>query len=117
MALEQLLENAAAYNDADEPRVRLGVEADDGRVTIRVADNGPGIPEEERSVVTGQEETPLSHSSGLGLWLVSWVAEASGGELRFEENEPRGSIVAFDLPLPGSQDETTAADAPQPQVD
>jgi len=117
MALEQLLENAAAYNDADEPTVRLGIEAGDERVRIRVADNGPGIPEEERSVVTGQEETPLSHSSGLGLWLVSWVAEASGGELRFEENEPRGSIVAFDLPLPGSQDETTAADAPQPQVD
>lgn len=111
MALEQLLENAAAYNDADEPTVRLAVEVDDGRVTVRVADNGPGIPEDERSVVTGREETPLTHGSGLGLWLVSWVAEASGGELRFAENEPRGSVVAFDLPLSGSRERTAVADA------
>lgn len=112
MALEQLVENAAAYNDADEPIVRLGVATVDGRVTVRVADNGPGIPEDERSVVTGQEETPLTHGSGLGLWLVSWVAEASGGKLEFAENEPRGSVVTFDLPLPGSQQRTAVADAP-----
>ncbi len=47
----------------------------------------------------GGEESPRSHGSGLGLWLTSWVVEASSGELRFAENEPRGSVVRFDLPV------------------
>jgi signal transduction histidine kinase len=103
-AVEHLIENAAGYNDADEPRVSAEVRTVEGHVTIRVTDNGPGIPEEERAVVTDGEETPLVHGSGLGLWLVSWVAEASGGDLRFAENDPRGSVVTFDLPVAADTD-------------
>ena len=42
-------------------------------------------------------ETPLQHGSGLGFWLVHWIVTASGGELRFEENDPRGSVVTLCL--------------------
>lgn len=97
-AVEHVVENAAEYNDADEPTVEVSVVEAAGQVTVRVADNGPGIPEQERQVVQGGQETPLVHGSGVGLWVVSWVATASGGELAFTENAPRGSVVTLELP-------------------
>lgn len=34
---------------------------------------------------------------GLGLWLVNWIVETSGGRVRFEENDPSGSVVRLRL--------------------
>ncbi|PYZ02701.1 hypothetical protein C8039_04105 [Halogeometricum sp. wsp3] len=42
---------------------------DDDRRTIRIEDDGPGLPETEREVLTTRTETPLTHSAGMGLWL------------------------------------------------
>ncbi|AZH26218.1 sensor histidine kinase [Haloplanus aerogenes] len=100
-AVGNLLDNAIKHNDAERPSVRITAEATDGAapyVHIRVADNGPGIPETEREVLRKGTETPLEHGSGLGLWLVYWIATMSGGEVTFEANEPRGSVVTLALP-------------------
>ena len=64
---------------------------------MAVADNGPGIPESERRVFTEGTETPLSHGSGLGLWLTEWIVTRSNGHLCFEENDPRGTVVRVRL--------------------
>jgi signal transduction histidine kinase len=105
-ALESVVENACEHNEHPEPRVRVTADgSDDGdRVRLRVADNGPGIPEYERRVLEAGEETPLEHSTGLDLWLVYWVVALSGGELAFEENDPRGTVVTIALPTPGATD-------------
>lgn len=95
--IENLIENAIEHNDADEPRVTAQVDPEGDTVRIEVADNGPGIPEMERAVLTSGQETPLEHGSGLGLWLVYWVVTAAGGDLSFAENEPRGSVVTVEL--------------------
>jgi signal transduction histidine kinase len=106
VAVENVCENAVEHNDGSDPEVAISVEnvADDGDqwVRITVADDGPGIPEYERTVLTEGEETALEHGSGLGLWLVHWVVERSGGRLSFDENEPRGSVVRMDLKPPDS---------------
>lgn len=68
---------------------------DGGRVRIVVADNGPGISDYEREVVTGDRETALEHGSGIGLWLSRWLVEHSGGTLDFGGNEPRGTVVTL----------------------
>jgi signal transduction histidine kinase len=96
--LGHLVENAAGYNDAAEPVVDVDVSSEGEGVTVRVSDNGPGIPAAERAVVTEGRETQLTHGSGLGLWLVAWTVDACDGDLRFAENEPRGSVVVVDLP-------------------
>ena len=90
-ALRCLIENAAMHNDADRPRVWATVLEDGDGVTLSVADDGPGIPDHELAVLDTNEETPLSHGSGVGLWLVTWAADSVGAELTFE-TERGGSI-------------------------
>jgi signal transduction histidine kinase len=68
----------------------------DDRVTVRVEDDGPGIPDDELGVVTEGEETPLKHGSGLGLWIVQWGCRWLGPDPEFEVTE-KGTTVRFRL--------------------
>ena len=74
---------------------------DEGRVLIEVADNGPGIPAEDRTRVLERfvrlEKSRTEPGSGLGLSLVAAVARLHKGELRIEDNAP-GVRAVIDLP-------------------
>ena len=76
---------------------------------VRVADDGPSIPETEIDVLREDVETSSTfHGTGVGLWVMQWCVESLGGELSFEENEPRGNVVSIALPKaagPPSADE------------
>ncbi|WP_154018426.1 sensor histidine kinase [Halolamina rubra] len=97
-ALSNLLENAVEHNECDEPWVRVDAERNGDRAWLRVVDDGPGLPEEEREVLRRETETPLKHSRGLGLWLASWSARAAGGELAVESSGPDGTTVRIEFP-------------------
>ncbi len=96
-AITELLGNAVEYA-GDEVAVTVS-DRSDGGVRIAVADDGPGIPDAEWSVVAGDREiTQLQHASGLGLWLAKWVADRHGGDLELVSTGPDGTTVAIDLP-------------------
>ncbi|WP_290814463.1 PAS domain S-box protein [Halovivax sp.] len=100
-AIFHVVENAAEHTDRSDPEIEISLDpsAEDEDVVLRVADDGPGIPDEERALLEEEREiTQLRHASGLGLWLVDWVVTQSGGELAFAENEPRGTVVELQLP-------------------
>jgi signal transduction histidine kinase len=103
-AVVNLIENAIKFNPG-RPTVEIRGRSGDGYIGIEVADNGPGIPPEEREKIfrkfyqieesfTGQVE-----GAGLGLALVKRVAEAHGGFAGVESELGRGS--RFILMLPG----------------
>lgn len=100
LALENLFENSCEHNSKSDPELSVSITDLDGdsqeRVRIEIADNGPGIPEQERRVIDQGQETALEHGSGLGLWLVYWTIAQSEGELRFLNTEP-GTVVQIDL--------------------
>ena len=98
-ALEHLIDNAVDHSDRATPSVRIAAErVGDGWVDVEIRDDGPGIPLAERDVLTGDREiTQLEHGSGLGLWLVNWIVTALGGDVRFDDNDPRGSVVTVRL--------------------
>ena len=64
---------------------------------LRVADNGPGIPENERQAVLRRfyrlERSRTTPGSGLGLSLVAAIAELHRAELSLEDNHPGLSVV------------------------
>jgi PAS domain S-box-containing protein len=94
-ALEELIRNACEHA-GDAPTVTVAVR--DGRTTasVTVADDGPGIPAPERRIVGAGPETDLEHGSGMGLWLVYWTVETSGGDLQFDGDD--GAAVRMTLP-------------------
>jgi PAS domain S-box-containing protein len=101
-ALSELLSNAVDHSDQNEPYVDVSVTETATGVRVRIADDGPGIPKDEQQAFTDTTETPTDHAIGMGLWLVRWAIDSAGGELDYEEADPRGSIVTVRLPSNGS---------------
>ncbi len=97
LALTELVENSVEYG-GDGVHVRVATDRAGGRVELCVDDDGPGIPDYERTVVDESSEiTQLEHGSGLGLWIARWVAESCGGRLRFAESDLGGTAVVLSL--------------------
>lgn len=110
IALENLIENAVQHHHRDDPWVEVRVDANDDRVVLEVADDGPGIPEHELDVLERGEETPLLHGSGAGLWLVDWIVRRSDGELSFDRRDGT-TIVRIELrPATWDEEETPRAE-------
>lgn len=96
-AIEELLSNVVSHSGPD-PIARVSVTTTDETVTLRIADNGPGIHPDEAAVVTGSQEiTPLQHSSGLGLWIVNWIVRRHDGSLSIPDTET-GTTIEITLP-------------------
>jgi|GEM_PF-1954926 len=110
-AFENVLENAVQHNDAADPSVSIDVSLPDGeadRVTVRIADNGPGLPPVERQVLRTAAETQLTHSTGLGLWLTNWIVRGSSGRIDVDCTAG-GTTVVVELPAatPATHSSTT----------
>lgn len=101
-ALFELIENAVIHSENPSPTVDVAVTFEDDVVAVHVVDDGPGLPEVERAVLTDMqlEEEDLFHGSGLGLWFVYWVVQRSRGVIKIEENATTGSHVTVELPRP-----------------
>ena len=103
-AMVNLLENAVKYakpEAGDGGRILVGLRQAEGRVIIEVADNGPGIPAEDRKRVVERfvrlEKSRTEIGSGLGLSLVDAVTRLHGGTFSIEDNAP-GVRAVIDLP-------------------
>ena len=97
IVFEHLLDNAIEHNH-DPKRVGVSVSVTDrDRVELAVSDNGPGIPEPELAVLRDGHETPLEHSSGIGLWLVKWLVTSYGGSVSISTGDG-GTTIQLELP-------------------
>ncbi|MFC7132438.1 MULTISPECIES: two-component system sensor histidine kinase NtrB [Salinibaculum] len=95
-----LLKNAVQHNTRDVPEVTIDVTESERTVTVRVADNGPGIPDEQKETIFGKGEAGLdSQGTGIGLYLVQTLVESYGGEVHVEDNDPDGAVFTVELPI------------------
>ncbi|WP_255150233.1 sensor histidine kinase [Halorarius halobius] len=95
---ENVLNNAVEHNDSETPEVVVTVTADATTVTVRVADNGPGIDDDRKTAYfDAGEQAPESVGQGLGLYLVDVLVDRYGGSVRIEDDEPRGAVVVLEF--------------------
>ena len=105
-----LVDNAFKYSPVGST-VTLFAGERDGEAFISIADEGRGIPDEEKERIFERfyrmEEggTDTRRSLGLGLYLARSIVEAHGGTIRAEDNHPAGTILTFTLPLEEIADE------------
>lgn len=93
-----LLKNAIQHSDKPVPQVTVSATDHDDHVTVRVADNGPGIADDQKDDVFGKGEKGLeSAGTGIGLYLVRSLVDSYGGDVWVEDNDPEGSVFVVEL--------------------
>ena len=98
------MENAIKYTQRGSEIV-ITTRRTEKDAVVRIADNGPGIPDESKEAVfdmfySGAKSISDSRRSlGLGLSLCKSIITAHGGEITVTDNVPKGAVFTFTLPI------------------
>lgn len=103
LLLSNLLENANKYSAKGKP-IRLQLAAKGKKFCLTIADEGMGIPDDEKEAVfekfyrIGNEQTRKTQGTGLGLYICQKIVRDHHGTIFVKDNQPTGSkfIVQFD---------------------
>ncbi|APG83863.1 sensor histidine kinase [Sinorhizobium americanum] len=104
-ALGNLIDNAIKYAEgAENPLIRVEMKKSGANVVLKVADHGPGVPENMRDEVVKRfvrlDESRTKPGTGLGLSLVEAVMEMHHGSLDLSATEPDGKGLTVRLVFP-----------------
>ena len=100
-----LLDNAVAAVERQGGKIDIRTAYDNtGRkAVVEVADNGCGIPPNDKIKMFEPYFSTKRSGTGLGLAIVSSIIDDHHGRVSVMDNHPRGTIVAFDLPIPNRE--------------
>ncbi|MFC7227335.1 ATP-binding protein [Salinirubellus salinus] len=93
-----VLSNAVEHHDRERPHVEVTATTTDESVEVRIADDGPGIPDDIKATVFRRDHRGLKDSevgSGFGLFFVDTMMDAYGGTVTIEDNDPRGAVFVL----------------------
>ncbi|ETT57686.1 integral membrane sensor signal transduction histidine kinase [Paenibacillus sp. FSL R7-277] len=94
-ALLNVLSNAARYA---EKRIDVEVHTSRGRITLTVADDGPGIAQELLPSLFHRFVKGKNGESGLGLAIARAIVERCGGDLSARNRPEGGAVFTFEFP-------------------
>jgi two-component system, NtrC family, sensor kinase len=99
-AFYALIEKKKQYGDGFEPFISVETKKANGKVEIRVKDNGNGIPQKVLDKIFQPFFTtkPAGQGTGLGLSLSYDIVKAHGGEIKVETKE--GEFTEFVIQIP-----------------
>ncbi len=116
-AFGNLIKNAAEAIESDDTRasdepgvVRISARRENDTITIDVADNGKGLPRENRQRLLEPYMTTRDKGTGLGLAIVKKIVEDHGGRLELHDapaefHGGRGALIRIVLPAAAVGDE------------
>jgi signal transduction histidine kinase len=99
-----LVDNAIRHSPSGG-LVSVSVSRDDNAATLRVDDEGPGIPPDHRERVFDRfwrGTSDRGSGSGLGLAIAAWIVDRHGGSIRVVDRDPAGARFEVRLPDPGA---------------
>ena len=107
LALRQLLSNAAKYSPPTS-KIVISASETNGMITIKVLDEGPGIPTTELEAIFERFYRGIhAHDSvpgtGMGLSIAQDIISAHEGRLWAENRPEKGAQFSFTLPIAGSE--------------
>lgn len=110
-----LLDNTVKHTGRCAPTVEIRAEVTDDRVELRIADDGPGVPDDRKEAIFGKGEKSVdSDGTGIGLYLVNELVSSYGGDVWVEDrtaqsfeddreeagdDTPTGAVFVVQLPL------------------
>lgn len=84
-AVQELVDNAIVHaSPGTQSIIEIWPSVDEETVELFVEDNAGGISQQEIEVLEAGAETGLKHGRGVGLWLVKYVVDSSGGVFELE---------------------------------
>ncbi len=100
-AFYAVTEKKKQIGDVYEPTVSVSTKKSNGKIDIRVKDNGNGIPPKILDKIFQPFFTtkPTGQGTGLGLSLSYDIVKAHGGELKVETKEGEGTVFVIHLPI------------------
>jgi len=99
-----LVDNAIKYTPSGSI-IHIHTQKQGKWVEVSISDNGPGIPDEQKTKIfdmfySGANKIADSRRSlGLGLSLCKSIVTAHGGMISVSDNQPKGTIFTFTLPI------------------
>ncbi|WDE97119.1 PAS domain-containing sensor histidine kinase [Lentisphaera profundi] len=104
LAVRNLLENAIRYSDPDNAVIKLNMSHTDQNLTIKISDNGPGIPSQfherifQRFFRVDESRDRNTGGSGLGLSIVKHIIQLHNGSINIDSNVGQGSCFILVIP-------------------
>ncbi len=104
LMINNFIENAIKYSPA-ATLVHVELKKNERKALITIADQGSGIPDEEKSKIwekfyrVGNENTRNTKGTGIGLYLCRIIARDHRATLSITNNIPTGSIFTVQFPI------------------
>ena len=101
--MTNLLSNAIRFSPPQSD-VQVSVTRSNGKITVAVSDQGPGIPKEfharifQKFAQADASDSRKRGGTGLGLAISKAIVERLGGQITFETKDEEGTTFSFDLP-------------------
>jgi two-component system nitrogen regulation sensor histidine kinase NtrY len=94
-----IMDNALqVMNNEGEIEIVTNYNAESRFITIEIADNGPGISDEDKQKVFLPYFSKKSSGTGLGLAIAHNIVEEHNGLISITDNQPRGARFVIELP-------------------
>ncbi|MBP2252177.1 sensor histidine kinase [Halarchaeum nitratireducens] len=104
-----LLDNAVEHSDTGDVAIDVTIDEHPDEVLVTVSDDGPGIPDDERSSLFERSDNTGS-THGLGLYLVRHLVDRYDGDVALTETGPGGTTFTVALPRADTANDGDAPD-------
>jgi PAS domain S-box-containing protein len=102
IVFNNLISNAIKYADLEktDPYIEVDVTADEQAATIRIRDNGEGIPQEVQPKIFDMffRASGKGAGSGLGLYIVKEAIQKIGGTIYVDSEYGKGTVFTVEIP-------------------